>query len=834
MKIKVFKENKQPRATSEDFSKLLKLAKKEDIETDGQVFNILNGLAQVGLVDDDNREAAQRLYYHYSLRMRKAERYKEVAQHEHDFWVSRNKGNIQDLSGQIKRHADMIKSADQTAKIAGGIVALLKKEKLFEEKEYKDLSKKKLGYEERLIIAVIEDEMTGDVKEKKVRIPMQVLQKADEETAHLPAAMQGEAFDQYVMNYLEEMMQKADLLNWTETLVDYRPGDPEDSFDVNPKPKPYMKDDEFDMLDEAKEDDVKEKYGLEDGVATRDGRTKTFPHFAYNQIVMWVNRDRPKRIKLLDWMGKQIAGSDWKSQEALMKVFKMQNLLGKFIKQQDQMKEKDINKYPSIEALEAAYQRDVLDKIIAKARKGRIKPTSEQGDVVYEDNRFFVVQPKTTKASCYYGANTKWCISQKENEHFGRYTEAGKVFYFIRDDSKKNSDAFYSLAVQYNKYTGKREQLWDRYDNSYGPEDWPEDDYGEESEDAIMGAIQKHFDDNYKGVERTLKSLHDEINNEAFDVDENYSDFLSYDVLFDSQISDVAGGVQKLRFGAEYYIYVTPSPSIRAKFREAGFKEPEGSAKIAEAIQEVFEKRKKQLLQSMFNQFPIQNYDVKILPIQNQINITAERKMSSTDVGRAHEWIMSVRNSAEEDALDMAEAFERAFISHVLEYIENTTKRPSLDESKLKIKISKSLDERCQKGYKTHPTRKTKKMYGKTYRNCIKAEGEIAEADPKKGTGKKPKGSSRRLYTDEDPSDTVSVKFRTVSDIRDTLSKAGFKNKSHKRQSQIINLIHQRVRAAYENAKDPDTKARLKKAYDYAKKRKEASKEKTKRMNKKK
>ena len=25
------------------------------------------------------------------------------------------------------------------------------------------------------------------------------------------------------------------------------------------------------------------------------------------------------------------------------------------------------------------------------------------------------------------------------------------------------------------------------------------------------------------------------------------------------------------------------------------------------------------------------------------------------------------------------------------------------------------LDERCQKGYKTHPTRKTKKMYGKTY-----------------------------------------------------------------------------------------------------------------------
>ena len=143
--------------------------------------------------------------------------------------------------------------------------------------------------------------------------------------------------------------------------------------------------------------------------------------------------------------------------------------------------------------------------------------------------------------------------------------------------------------------------------------------------------------------------------------------------------------------------------------------------------------------------------------------------------------------------------------------------------------IQQYINERCQKGYKTHPTRKTKKMYGKTYRNCVKAE---EGKDPAKGTGKKPKGSGRRLYTDEDPSDTVAVKFSSVSDIQDTFSKASFKNKPHKRQSQIINLVHQRVRAAYNNAKDPETKARLKKAFSYAKKRKEASKEKTKRMRK--
>ncbi len=45
-------------------------------------------------------------------------------------------------------------------------------------------------------------------------------------------------------------------------------------------------------------------------------------------------------------------------------------------------------------------------------------------------------------------------------------------------------------------------------------------------------------------------------------------------------------------------------------------------------------------------------------------------------------------------------------------------------------------------------------------------------------------------------------------------------------------LIHQRVRAAYNKAKDPDVKSRLKRALDYIEKRKEASKLKTQRLNK--
>ena len=156
--------------------------------------------------------------------------------------------------------------------------------------------------------------------------------------------------------------------------------------------------------------------------------------------------------------------------------------------------------------------------------------------------------------------------------------------------------------------------------------------------------------------------------------------------------------------------------------------------------------------------------------------------------------------------------------------------------------LEQVLLEKCWPGYEK---KGMKKMFGKMYPNCVKKSKkkkrkkkrknenvDLYEADPKKGTGKKPKGSGRRLYTDENPSDTVSVKFSTVQDIKNTLSKESFKSKSHKRQSQIINLIHQRARAAYNNAKDPKVKARLKKSYDYAKKRKEASKKKTQRMNK--
>lgn len=157
-----------------------------------------------------------------------------------------------------------------------------------------------------------------------------------------------------------------------------------------------------------------------------------------------------------------------------------------------------------------------------------------------------------------------------------------------------------------------------------------------------------------------------------------------------------------------------------------------------------------------------------------------------------------------------------------------------------KLKTPGGLEEDGQKtsdknmdDYKkqNNPSGKVKDPFGLNQYARELAMG-LEEADPKKGTGKKPEGSGRRLYTDEDPKDTVRVKFKTKEDIVDTLNKTSFKAKSHARQSQVINLIHQRVRAAYGKSKDPEVKARLKRALDYIEKRKEASKKKTERLHK--
>ena len=66
--------------------------------------------------------------------------------------------------------------------------------------------------------------------------------------------------------------------------------------------------------------------------------------------------------------------------------------------------------------------------------------------------------------------------------------------------------------------------------------------------------------------------------------------------------------------------------------------------------------------------------------------------------------------------------------------------------------------------------------------------------DPKVGTGKKPKGSGRRLYTDENPKDTVPIKFATPADARATVARVRKSKKPFARKIQILTVMEQRAK----------------------------------------
>ena len=91
----------------------------------------------------------------------------------------------------------------------------------------------------------------------------------------------------------------------------------------------------------------------------------------------------------------------------------------------------------------------------------------------------------------------------------------------------------------------------------------------------------------------------------------------------------------------------------------------------------------------------------------------------------------------------------------------------------------------------------------------------VIAKDPRVGTGKKPKGSGRRLYTDENPKDTVSIKYATIQDAKDTIAEGKRISKPYARKIQILTVLEQRA-----NVQGKATQSRLAKQAKVSLKRK--------------
>jgi len=78
---------------------------------------------------------------------------------------------------------------------------------------------------------------------------------------------------------------------------------------------------------------------------------------------------------------------------------------------------------------------------------------------VYEDDEVLVVSPKSYEASCYYGANTKWCTaSSGHRSYFDKYNIGGNLYYFI---NKKTGLKMALVRGENNKTT----EVYDQKDN---------------------------------------------------------------------------------------------------------------------------------------------------------------------------------------------------------------------------------------------------------------------------------------------------------------------------------------------------------------------------------
>ncbi len=109
---------------------------------------------------------------------------------------------------------------------------------------------------------------------------------------------------------------------------------------------------------------------------------------------------------------------------------------------------KDINLY-SFEEL-----KNTLDSYTSKNQKDKL--ATKDIEVVYKDERFFIVRPDTFEQSAKYGRDTKWCITATDGTGQGAWKthryDYLLTFYFITDKSLPSTDPLYKVAIAVDEY----------------------------------------------------------------------------------------------------------------------------------------------------------------------------------------------------------------------------------------------------------------------------------------------------------------------------------------------------------------------------------------------
>jgi hypothetical protein len=77
----------------------------------------------------------------------------------------------------------------------------------------------------------------------------------------------------------------------------------------------------------------------------------------------------------------------------------------------------------------------------------RSKLRKKDADIVYQDNRYLVVIPRTHEASCKYGTGTKWCTNSEDPDSYDSYVAKGATLYYILDSRETIANSLYKIGV---------------------------------------------------------------------------------------------------------------------------------------------------------------------------------------------------------------------------------------------------------------------------------------------------------------------------------------------------------------------------------------------------
>jgi hypothetical protein len=265
----------------------------------------------------------------------------------------------------------------------------------------------------------------------------------------------------------------------------------------------------------------------------------------------------------------------------------------------------------------------------------KFKVSSDEYQKLYEDETYLLVAPLTHNASCKYGANTKWCTTNRDSdEMFDEHIIGGVLVYLIIKDKGLSERLNNSKFGIYRGWGGEhgRSLVYDELNNEHlNGEQWLSNEFEKIDKEMdyykLMRLYNQYYDFMDKPSKRTMKNLKESIKtvlSSYVNTKQNISEELQYHIDNNIPVSE-----NIYRVGSEKYFEIIKEAR---KLRNEGH---------------YFNEEDNEILDSDLGKFFI--YEGERLPLDFPMINEAEYQGKKVELGKpkkggSKKWYVYVRN----------------------------------------------------------------------------------------------------------------------------------------------------------------------------------------------